>query len=330
MSAVARLVTAIVVLWPVLSSHATRGQDAARPPAERRHFVACPIVRDTSTVPCWLAEYDGELYYLGAQGSSASAFYPPQLGHEALIEGTVVDGPRICGGRPLAPVRVSVLRELTPACNTVLPAEPAFTPGPSPIAPAPKFPDSTREFVIPYDFDSDYLTLHATRVILEAVRVAKAVNAARVDVRGHRGATMLSNGQIVRERAGIGEVRATKDGGEPGRTRPVGRSDSHHLAGRARCARWRQRPSPSARHHHAERGRAGGGHSRRRVQSCLPDCLRRPVTEGARVGFRLGDPVRPPARGGCGYTAGWQVSPMPNQVNVALPWCSQKSALAAV
>jgi outer membrane protein OmpA-like peptidoglycan-associated protein len=210
MSAVARLVTAIVVLWPVLSSHATRGQDAARPPAERRHFVACPIVRDTSTVPCWLAEYDGELYYLGAQGSSASAFYPPQLGHEALIEGTVVDGPRICGGRPLAPVRVSVLRELTPACNTVLPAEPAFTPGPSPIAPAPKFPDSTREFVIPYDFDSDYLTLHATRVILEAVRVAKAVNAARVDVRGHRGATMLSNGQIVRERAGIGEVRATK------------------------------------------------------------------------------------------------------------------------
>ena len=75
-------------------------------------------------MPCWLAEHDGELYYLGSQGSSASAFYPPQLGHQALVEGTVVDGPRICGGRPLSPVRVSVMRELTPACNTVLPAEP--------------------------------------------------------------------------------------------------------------------------------------------------------------------------------------------------------------
>ncbi len=136
--------------------------------------MACPIVRDTSTLPCWLAEYEGELYYLGSQGSSASAFYPPQLGHEALVEGTVVDGPRICGGRPLRPVRVSVMQELTPACNTVLPAEPGLTPAPSPIAPAPKFPDNTREFAIPYDFDSDYLTLHTTRIVVEAARVAKA------------------------------------------------------------------------------------------------------------------------------------------------------------
>ena len=87
---------------------------ARTPPPDRRNFVACPIVRDTSTLPCWLAEYEGELYYLGSQGSSASAFYPPQLGHEALIEGTVADGPRVCGGRVLAPVHVSVMQELTP------------------------------------------------------------------------------------------------------------------------------------------------------------------------------------------------------------------------
>ena len=31
-------------------------------PSARRNFVACPIVRDTASVPCWLAEYDGELY----------------------------------------------------------------------------------------------------------------------------------------------------------------------------------------------------------------------------------------------------------------------------
>jgi hypothetical protein len=34
---------------------------------QQRSFVACPIVRDTKTVPCFLAEYDGELYYLGIQ-----------------------------------------------------------------------------------------------------------------------------------------------------------------------------------------------------------------------------------------------------------------------
>ena len=167
-------------------------------------------MRDTSTLPCWLAEHEGELYYLGSQGSSASAFYPPQLGHQALVEGTVVEGPRVCGGRPLSPVHVSVMQELTPACNTVLPAEPGFTPARSPIAPTPKFPDSTREFAVPYDFDSDYLTLHTTRIVVEAVRVAKAINAARIEVHGHRGATLLSNGQTLAEGARIAEVRATK------------------------------------------------------------------------------------------------------------------------
>ena len=34
---------------------------AAQPDPSLRNFVACPIVRDTASVPCWLAEYDGEL-----------------------------------------------------------------------------------------------------------------------------------------------------------------------------------------------------------------------------------------------------------------------------
>jgi hypothetical protein len=201
---------ALVIL--VVSGLASAAQPAPKPPSARRNFVACPIVRDTNTVPCWLAEYEGEVYYLGSQGSSASAFYPPQLGHQALIEGEIVDGPRICGGRPLQPVHVSVMPELTPACNTVLPAEPGFTAPASPMAPAPKFPDSAREFSIPYDFDSDYLTLHTTRIILEAARVAKAINAQRIDVHGQRGATLLSNGQVMVERERIGEIRAVKMG----------------------------------------------------------------------------------------------------------------------
>ena len=107
----------------------------------RRHFVACPIVRDTRTQPCWLAEYEGELYYLGQQGGVANDFYPPQLGHLALVEGTVGQG-RVCGGIPLQPVKVSVMRELTPACRTMLPAEDGIEappPIPAPRGPAPSW-----------------------------------------------------------------------------------------------------------------------------------------------------------------------------------------------
>ena len=44
---------------------------AARLHAQNLSFVTCPIVRDTKTVPCWLAEYNGETYYLGNQGGVA-------------------------------------------------------------------------------------------------------------------------------------------------------------------------------------------------------------------------------------------------------------------
>jgi len=69
---------------PFLAS-GTAGRRNGQPPANRRNFVACPIVRDTKTLPCWLAEYEGELYFLGLQGGGASEFYPSQLNHEALV-----------------------------------------------------------------------------------------------------------------------------------------------------------------------------------------------------------------------------------------------------
>ena len=56
--------------------------DEAR--AERRNFVACPIVRDTASVPCWLAEHDGELYFLTLQTDVSSPVTPPWLGHRVL------------------------------------------------------------------------------------------------------------------------------------------------------------------------------------------------------------------------------------------------------
>lgn len=177
-------------------------------PGESLVFVGCPLVRDTSTVPCWLAEHEGDLYYLGSQGSTSSAFYPPQLLHDVLVEATVGDGPRICGGRPLVNVEVSVLRELNRACNTILPAEPQYTAPPSPPAPIPAFADDTHEFRVPYDFDSDYLTLHTTRILHEVVRVAKLVNPKRVEVQGVRTSVRLSDGRTLVERESLARERA--------------------------------------------------------------------------------------------------------------------------
>ena len=82
--------------------------------AQQISFVTCPIVRDTRTVPCFLAEYQGEIYYLAVQQDISADQYPPQLLHEVLVEGTVEKGPRVCGGIPLKPVKPR-RRSVTPA-----------------------------------------------------------------------------------------------------------------------------------------------------------------------------------------------------------------------
>jgi hypothetical protein len=125
-------VTLIFIVWAGAAV-------AAAPPAKHRNFVACPIVRDTSTVPCWLAEYEGETYFLTIQTDVSAPVNPPWLGHKVLVEGTVSDEPRICGGIVLKPVALSVMHELDGSCNTMLPAEeryelpfePPRPPGPS-------------------------------------------------------------------------------------------------------------------------------------------------------------------------------------------------------
>ena len=193
---------------PVAATPAT--QAGRRPPSGHLNFVGCPMIRDTSTVPCWLAEYEGELYYLGSQGSTSSAFYPPWLKHEALVEAEVGEGPRICGGLPLERVEVSVMPELNLACDTILPAEPGMTAPPPPRAVVPAFSDATREFFIPYDFESDYLTLHTTRIVQEAVRIAGLMDAPRVTVHAARGAVLLSNGEVLFEGATLARQRAEK------------------------------------------------------------------------------------------------------------------------
>jgi hypothetical protein len=174
-------------------------------------FIACPIIRDSKTLPCWLAEYDGELYYLGQQGRSGNSFYPPQLKHQALVEGVIKDGSRICGGIVLEPVTVSIMPELDLNCTTILPAEEGLEP-PKPV-PYPKnepFPNDTRAFTILFDFDNDFLSLHKTRIAGEAVRIAKLASPKKIEINAYRGTTLLSNGQKMIEKEAIAQQRADK------------------------------------------------------------------------------------------------------------------------
>jgi outer membrane protein OmpA-like peptidoglycan-associated protein len=182
---------------------------AATALAEQRNFVSCPIVRDTKTVPCFLAEYNGELYYLGAQQDPANEFHAPQLKHEVLVEGSVAEGPRVCGGIPLQPVAISVLKEVNQSCNTLLPPEPGMDAPPASPRPAPSARTSRAgEFTVLYAFDEDDPEYPANLVVTEASAYAKRVGATKIRVAGYRATTLLSNGDHLVEQPGIAEKRA--------------------------------------------------------------------------------------------------------------------------
>ena len=85
-------------------------------PGERISFVSCPIVRDTRTVPCWLAGYKGQHWFLTLQTDVSAPVNPPWLGHRVLVEGVVSHKADICGGRVIEPVTLSVLPELDASC----------------------------------------------------------------------------------------------------------------------------------------------------------------------------------------------------------------------
>ena len=188
--------------------------------AQERSFIACPIVRDTKTVPCFLAEYEGELYYLGIQQDITAAFHPPQLKHEVLVEGRVSEGPRVCGGIPLVPLSISVLKEVNLACNTLLPAEPGVDappaargagPASSRLAEPPPAPESLtggQEFTVLYAFNDDFVDFAAIAAVRRAAGYAVKIGASAVKVSGYRATTLLSSGDRLIEKAGLAEKRA--------------------------------------------------------------------------------------------------------------------------
>jgi hypothetical protein len=168
---------------------------------QQKSFVACPIVRDTRTVPCFVAEYDGETYFIGTPQSE----HVPQLKHEVLVEGRVSSGPRVCGGLRLDPVSVSVLPEVNLACNLMLPAEPGIEAPTLPARPSTKEPSSgPQEFVVLYQFDDDRPNID---ILTQAAAYAKKAGGT-VTVSGSRATSLLSDGRKLIEHDGLAERRA--------------------------------------------------------------------------------------------------------------------------
>jgi hypothetical protein len=205
----------------------------AAAPGDRLSFVSCPIVRDTRTVPCWLSEYEGVLYYLTIQSDVSAEVQPPMLGHQVLVEGIVSDAPPICGGIVLDSVRLSVMPEREADCNVLLPADERYTvdfnprpPGPSagrlafapdPSAPPPSpragargsapAPQGPQTFDLYFDFDKGISFRHPGALV-SILQAADRREARRVRITGVRGAHRLSDGTLLEESPTIGQRRA--------------------------------------------------------------------------------------------------------------------------
>jgi hypothetical protein len=217
-------VVLLIVMFAVCVANTEAQQQAAS--VERKNFLSCPVVQDTKTVPCWVSEYRGELYYLGIQSDISAEFHPPYLGHKVLVEGVVSNEPRICGGIVLKPVKVSPILEPDASCNTILPAVDKYTvpfaprpPGPSggtlafqapPRAPEViEPPFKSQEFSIYYDFDMTVMGRHAA-LLTQIVDYAEKIEAKRLIVSSYRGSTLLSDGVVFSERPGIAQLRAAE------------------------------------------------------------------------------------------------------------------------
>ena len=212
-------------LITLLLTGAASAAVAAAPDAQQRNFVACPIVRDTASVPCWLAEYEGELYFLTLQTDVSAPVNPPMLGHKVLVEGRRTDKPRICGGIVLEPVRLSVVPALDANCNQLLPAEaqynldfePPRPPGPSKgrlafntldVQQAPVAPQRVeKQFSIGYDFDGRVGFKHPA-LLQPVLDYALAIKARSIEIEGHQGAALLSDGSVLSEAAHLAQQRA--------------------------------------------------------------------------------------------------------------------------
>lgn len=193
---------------------------AQAPPPERPgrpvSFIACPQFRDTAR-QCWLAEYEGKTYYIGAFRIGT----PPQLLHRVLVEGVAHDDEMSCGGINIDPIQLSPLPEIAPECDTVLPdngtgplegsifdlpASVLAQNGAALPAPPPLHADTV--FTVAYDFDRAILNLPNQAQVEMIALAIMASSVSHVIVTGRQGRSRLSNGMIITETPTIATIRA--------------------------------------------------------------------------------------------------------------------------
>jgi outer membrane protein OmpA-like peptidoglycan-associated protein len=202
----------------LLSLAAAAGHAADAPTPQSVSFIACPVYRDTNQgrkSGCWLADdhESGQRYDIG--GGRAK----PQIGHEVLVEGVVSNADDVCGGTVLAPVHTAVLQSLCPA--VMLPPEnfpgrasqvsaKSILPPMDVERPPPPPPYRPQQWVIQFNFQSDFLLYQYSEVILDAAaRYILASGAKRVVVTGFAatkdiqvsGRTLSESGALAKSRA---------------------------------------------------------------------------------------------------------------------------------
>lgn len=201
--------------------------------AQSLSFLACPVAQDLGPQRdiCFFAVRDGVRYGL----SGPADWGNPQLGHQVLVEAEIADRPRECGGVPIDG-RVSVMPELSPECDEIIPATPEFLaedlparlrlseadramieadPATSlrivrlPALPVPEVALGRTETVY-FPFESDRASGPDAMIMIELARLAKATPEAQVAIRAYQGATLLDIGQVLTERTGMARKRGEK------------------------------------------------------------------------------------------------------------------------
>ena len=106
-----------------------------------------------------------------------------------------------------------MLLEIDRNCNTILPAEDGVEAPPDPpnrSAPSWVRSDGPGESTLYFDFDNDFLSLHATNAIQSVIQYFQQSKASTIEVTAYRGSSKLADGTVMVEQEGIAGARATK------------------------------------------------------------------------------------------------------------------------
>jgi outer membrane protein OmpA-like peptidoglycan-associated protein len=183
---------------------------------EAVRFLSCPVYRDTDAgrkSGCWIGT-DGAT---GRRYDVSDAPFKPSVGRMMLVEGEVAATPDICGGAPLAHVRVAVLDE--PCPEVVIPAEgypskPSVVPS-NAMAPMsvprvlPPPPYSRQEYQIEFTFGEDRLMYQHVEVPIEKAALYAKASKGRVELVGHADSDgFIASGRRMREPRQLAGARA--------------------------------------------------------------------------------------------------------------------------